>query len=240
MATKAKIQSRGEKEKRDRALTSMKGVPTVPAYDGEFSVGGRRVLAQEGSVLPVSKSIKEKDTLRQELSDKLIHDRAHYPVYVYALASQGSVAEPHFEVPRAKFCYQIFDEIAAHLPYHVLGAGELNTALRITPRLFSPNAIGVWDELEWAEQEFLVDKNANPERALPLALQAAMTKYVLDPVKYADEKYKVIESLKANPDDRAKHMTELKKLQFGLMDYFEPSLLADVVQEIMSYNVKKK
>jgi hypothetical protein len=232
--------SKGDKEKRDRVLTTIDRVPTVPVYDGEFSLSGRRVLVQEGSLLPLSRSVVEQDNLRRELSDKLVHDRAHYPIYMYGLTRKEGTSEPYCEIPRVKLCDQIFSDIASYLPYQVLEARELDTALRITPVLFSPNAIRIWDELGWAEKEFLVDKNANPGFAIPLALQAAMGKYIADPVRYSDGKNQVIDAWKENPAERAKYIKDLKNLKFRLMDHFEPSLLANIVDEIMDYDPKKK
>ena len=224
MAKKTKVRAK----KDDRMIGDFNQMSDVDPYDGEVEVGGRRVLTQDGGVAPINKS-----TQRKELSDKLSHRSRYYPIYV--LNGLSEAVDSNYEIPKINLCNQIFDEIKAHIPYHILSTQELDTALRITPRLFSANAVGIWNELGWAEEEFLVDKKN--QLALPLALHVAMTKYVADPEKYAKEKMKEIKPL---PAYKSKHNVELKKLQRRLMDYYEPSLLADVVDQIMNYKPKKK
>jgi len=218
MAKKTRV----EPEK-DKVLDNLSKIKGIPLIDGAYEVGGRRVVEQDGSVSAPSKS-----TLRKELSDKLTPKSKYYPAYMYAL--NGGSVDPNYEIPRVNFCNQVLEEVKAHIPYQILNPQELDIALRITPRLFSPNAVGIWSELGWAEKEYLV------EQKFPLALQAAMTRYVANPAKYAEEKRKEIESLQA---DKSKHVVELKDLQCRLMDYFEPSLLADVVDKVMNPKPKK-
>ena len=221
MAKKTKGKAKG-----DNIIDSLSKIDGVPAYDGEYEVSGRRVLKQEGGVAPINKS-----TQRKELSDKLSHRSRYYPIYV--LNGLSEAVDSNYEIPKINLCNQILDEIKAHIPYHILTPQELNTALKITPRLFSANAVGIWEELGWADKEFLNEK----ENQIPLALQVAMKKYIADPEKYAKEKE---DNLKSWKYERFKHLKQLKALETGLADYFEPSLLANVVDQIRSYNPKKK
>lgn len=216
---------------KDKVKCSLDEITGVSPFDGSIEIDGCRVVEQDGAVNPPSKS-----TIRKGLVAKGPRSR-YYPSYIYALNSAS--AESGFEVPRVQLCYQLLEDVMTHIPYHKLPAKQLNTAILITPELLSQNIIPVWDDFRWAEKEFLIDRKEN-KYPIPLSLNAAMLEYIADPRRYAANKCAIVKSIKENQSDRLKHIRGLEKLQIRLMDCFQPSLVADVVDEIMQYKPKKK